>query len=237
MIPKDNNRPLWIGYYRISSNKQKGLGLDAQRARVRQAALEADATIIEEVWEIESGTETERPKLNKVLGLARKKNAIVVVAKADRLSRDLTYASYLVFKSGIKFKCLNMTPEAMENYIIFGVMFGMAAQEARFISQRTKEALGELKAKGIKLGRPNAKESITREMIDAATVQRIRKANENHNNIKAANEIRQYLFKGGKNTLLGIATHLNENGFLTSRGVLHTATSVKLLCNRFGIIR
>lgn len=237
MAQTDNRNPLWIGYYRISTNKQKGLGLDAQRARVRQAAMEANATIIAEVWETESGTETERPKLNKVLGLARKNNAVVVVAKADRLSRDLTYASYLVFKSGIKFNCLNMTPEAMENYIIFGVMFGMAAQEARFISQRTKEALAVLKAKGVELGRPNAKESITREMVEAATEQRIRKANENHNNIKAANEIRQYLSKGGNNTLLAIASHLNNNGYLTSRGVLHTATSVKLLCNRFGINR
>lgn len=235
-MTRNADKQKWVAYYRVSTRTQS-LGLDAQRSKVQKAAQEQGATIIAEVWEKESGTESVRPELNKALALTRTNNAVLVVAKADRLSRDPAYATELVFKSGIRVNVLNMTPEAMENYIVFGVMFGMAAQEAKYISERTKDALAEAKARGIQLGRPNAAESITTEMVEAATEARIKKANENPNNVAAANEIRRYLSKGGNNKLQAIATHLWENGYLTSRGVRHTPTSVKLLCNRFGIIR
>lgn len=229
----DNNTANWVAYYRVSTQKQ-GLGLDAQRKRVMDAAQAEGATIIAEVEEKESGKECNRPELNKALALARKHNATLVVAKHDRLSRDLSYASELVFKSGIAFKILNMPTEATNDYLLFGVYYGLAAQEAKMISDRTKQALQALKEKGVKLGNPKGAEAITPEIVEKASQARTRKANENANNIASANEIRNYIATG-KKSLRQIAQHLTDTGHLTSRGVFHTAKSVQLLCQRYNI--
>lgn len=234
-----NAAPKWVAYYRVSTKRQ-GLGLDAQRARVQAAAAEHGAVIISEIEEKESGKECNRPELNKALAEARRHGATIAVAKHDRLSRDLSFAAELVFKSGIRFAILNLPPEAMTDKLLFGVYFGLAAQEAQMISDRTKSALAALKAKGVKLGRPNAAESITPEMRAAATEVNRRKANENPNNIAAANEIRRYLADHSDRKERGlqrIADHLTEGGYYTARGVYHTAKSVDLLCKRFGIER
>lgn len=233
---KETTAPKWIAYYRVSTKRQ-GLGLEAQRARVRAAALEAGAEIVGEVEEKESGKECSRPGLNKAMAQARREGAVIAVAKHDRLSRDLAYASYLVFNSGLRFNILNLPPEAMTDPLLFGVYFGMAMREAQLISERTKAALAALKAKGVKLGRPDAATSITPEMITAATEARKRRAAENANNVASANEIRRYLNAGGCPKLQAIAAHLTENGFYTSRGVFHTAKSVSLLCRANGITR
>lgn len=226
----------WVAYYRVSTKRQ-GLGLEAQRARVEAAAAETGATIIAEVEEKESGKDDNRQGLKKAMAEAKRAGAFVVVAKHDRLSRDLGFASELIFKSGVKFVILNMPQEATSDPLLFGVYFGMAQREAQLISERTKAALAALKAKGVQLGRPNAKDSITPEMVSAASEARRRKAEENPNNVAAANEIRRYLDAGGKRTLTAIAEHLNANGFYTSRGVFHNAKSVALLCRARGIAR
>lgn len=231
--------PNWVAYYRVSTKRQ-GLGLDAQRARVLTAAAEAGAEIIAEVEEKESGKECNRPQLNKALAEARKHGATIVVAKHDRLSRDLSFAADLVFKSGLSFVILNLPPEAMTDPLLFGVYYGMAMKEAQLISERTTAALAALKAKGVKLGRPNAAESMTDEMRAAAAEVNRRKANENPNNVAAANEIRRYLSHHTDRKERGlqrIADHLTGGGYYTARGVYHTAKSVDLLCKRFGIER
>lgn len=229
----------WVAYYRVSTKRQ-GLGLEAQRARVQAAADEHGATIVAEIEEKESGKECNRPQLNKALAEARKHGATIAVAKHDRLSRDLSFAADLVFKSGINFAILNLPDEAMTDPLLFGVYFGMAMREAQLISERTTAALAALKAKGVKLGRPNAAESITPDMRAAAAEVNRRKANENPNNIAAANEIRRYLHdhtNPKERGLQRIADHLTAGGYYTARGVYHTAKSVDLLCKRFGIDR
>lgn len=228
------NKNAWVAYYRVSTKKQ-GLGLEAQKAAVLRAAEEQGATVIAEIEEKESGKECDRPGLNKAMATARKANAALVVAKHDRLSRDLGFASSTVFKSGISFVILNMPKEAMTDPLLFGVYYGMAMREAQLISERTKAALQALKAKGVKLGRPDAKTSLSNEMRAKAEEARKRKADENPNNIASANEIKRYLANGNKAKLSAIAQHLTENGYYTSRGVTHTAMSVKLLCQRYGI--
>lgn len=231
--------PKWIAYYRVSTKRQ-GLGLDAQRARVEAAAAEMGAIIIAEVEEKESGKECDRPELNKAMALARKHKAILTVAKHDRLSRDLAFAAELVFKTGVKFNILNFPDEAMSDPLFFGVYFGLAAKEAKLISERTSAALQALKAKGVKLGRPDAATSITPEMVAASVEVRKRKAEENPNNIAASNEIRRYLAEHTNRKERGlqrIADHLTEKGIYTSRGVFHTPMSVKLLCKRYEIAR
>jgi len=224
----------WIGYVRRSTQKQ-GITLDAQVKRIENAAREAGAEIIDIIHETESGKECNRKGIAKAMATSRKHNAVVVVAKYDRLSRDLTFASSVVFHSGVKFLILGFPPEAMTDPLLFGVYFGMAMREAQLISERTKAALAEKKAQGVKLGRPDAATSITDEMRAAATEARKRKAQENPNNIKSVNEIRRYLSTGGKGTLQAIAEHLTNEGCYTSRGVFHTPKSVSLLCASFGI--
>lgn len=166
IMKKTTDKQAWIAYYRVSTKRQS-LGLDAQRARVYASAKECGATIIAEYQEKESGKECDRPQLNKALIEARRNGATIVVAKHDRLSRDLAFAAELVFKSGVSFNILNIPLEAMHDPLLFGVYYGMAMKEANMISLRTKEALQAKKAKGKKLGSPNAvkiqeiKEAIT----------------------------------------------------------------------------
>lgn len=232
--PTDTTAPKWIAYYRVSTKRQS-LGLDAQRAKVEAAAAAAGAIIVDEIEEKESGKECNRPGLNKAMAMSRHHRAALVVAKADRLSRDLAFASEVVLKSGIEVIALNLPPEASKDALLFGVYFGLADREGKIISERTKAALAALKAKGVKLGRPDAAESITPEMRAKAAESRRRKAAENPNNVASANEVRRYLNAGGKRTLQAIADHLTESGYYTSRGVFHTPKSVSLLCKANGI--
>lgn len=165
--------PKWVAYYRVSTKKQ-GLGLEAQRARVEAAAAEAGANIVMEIEEKESGKECSRPGLNKALAEARKHGAIVCVAKHDRLSRDLSFAAELVFNSGLQFNILSLPPEATTSQLLFGVYFGLAAEEAKLISERTSAALQALKAKGVKLGCPA---SVEMQVMREHFAEQVRKEN------------------------------------------------------------
>lgn len=221
-----------VAYYRVSTKKQ-GLGLEAQRAIVEQYAEQSGATIINEFEEKESGKECDRPTLNLAMATARKHHAVLVVAKADRLSRDLSFAAQVFFKSGINVVALNLPEEAMSDRLMFGVYFGLAEQEAKLISQRTKAALAALKAKGVKLGRPNAE--ITPEMREAAATARREAADTNPANLAAADELRRFFAGATKRNLSAAARHLNEKQLYTPRGVFHDAKSVKLLIARYDI--
>lgn len=221
-----------VAYYRVSTKKQ-GLGLDAQRAIVEAYATDNGLDIVEEVEEKESGKECDRPGLNLAMATARRHRAALVVAKADRLSRDISFAAQVFFYSGLNVIALNLPAEATADRLMFGVYFGLAAQEAKLISDRTKAALAALKAKGVKLGRPNAE--ITPEMRKAAAKARKEAADNNPANLAAAAELRRYFAGAAKRNLSAAARHLNDLQMYTPRGVFHDAKSVKLLLNRYGI--
>lgn len=238
----------WVCYYRTSTEKQ-ALGLDVQQSAIQKEAIRCGATIVAEIEEQECGEERDRPGLNKAMALARKHKATLVAYKHDRLSRDLGFASDLIFNRGLKFKILNLPEIALQNHVVFGAMYGMAQEELKMIRNRTKDVRQEQKRlieeQGYyisKLGKVitymgNPKGEITPGMEKIASQSRTKIANENPNNIKASNEIKNYLKNGGKNTLQAIADHLTEEGYLTRRGVFHTPMSVKLLCQRYGIER
>lgn len=221
-----------VAYYRVSTKKQ-GLGLDAQRAIVEAYATDNGLDIVEEVEEKESGKECDRPGLNLAMATARRHRAALVVAKADRLSRDISFAAQVFFNSGLNVIALNLPAEATADRLMFGVYFGLAAQEAKLISDRTKAALAALKAKGVKLGRHNAE--ITPEMRKAAAKARKEAADNNPANLAAAAELRRYFAGAAKRNLSAAARHLNDLQLYTPRGVFHDAKSVKLLLNRYGI--
>lgn len=138
----------YVTYLRVSTKKQEesGLGLEAQRTTVSRFA--AEGGILAEYIEVESGKKSDRPRLREAIELCRREGVTLVVAKLDRLARNVLFTATLM-DSGIEFVCCDM-PSA--NRLTIHVLAAIAEDEARRISARTKAALAELKAKGVPLG-------------------------------------------------------------------------------------
>lgn len=142
-----------VAYYRVSTAKQgtSGLGLDAQRHAVSAFARARGLTVIQEFVEIETGTaKRQRPQLHAALQVARDARATLVIAKLDRLARNVAVVSSLM-EAKTPFVACDM-PDA--NELTVHVMAALAEHEARLISVRTKDALAAAKARGTRLGCP-----------------------------------------------------------------------------------
>lgn len=154
-LPPDATKsaPVFISYFRVSTNKQgvSGLGLEAQTATVKDYAHRSGGNIIATFQEVESGKRNDRPELLKALALCRQKKAILLIAKLDRLSRNVAFIANLM-ESRVEFVACDM-PEA--NKLTLHIMAAMAQHEREATSKRTKEALAAAKARGQKLGSPN----------------------------------------------------------------------------------
>jgi DNA invertase Pin-like site-specific DNA recombinase len=157
----------FVAYYRVSTTKQEvsGLGLEAQRSAVTRYLNGGAWELITEFQETETGKGADaigkRPQLRAALELCRKQGATLVIAKLDRLARNVHFVSGLM-ESKVKFVACDM-PEA--NELTIHVMAAFAEHEAKRISQRTKDALAAAKVRGVKLGtagpanlRPNIEE-------------------------------------------------------------------------------
>ena len=140
----------YVVYYRVSTKKQglSGLGLEAQRTIVENYIK--GNKVINEFTEIETGKSANRPQLNKALQACKENNATLIVAKLDRLARNLHFVTSLQ-AANIDFLCCDM-PTA--NRLTIHIIAAIAENEAQLISQRTKAALAEKKKQGIKLGNP-----------------------------------------------------------------------------------
>jgi DNA invertase Pin-like site-specific DNA recombinase len=139
----------WVCYYRVSTQRQgvRGLGLEAQRSAV-EAFLRGQGTVLAEFTEVESGKKVRRPQLQEALQLCRKQKATLVIAKLDRLARNVHFISGLM-ESGIDF-CAVDAPS--KNRFMLHIQAAFAEEEARRISERTKAALLAAKARGVDLG-------------------------------------------------------------------------------------
>ena len=155
-----------IAYYRVSTARQGecGLGLEAQRAKVQQLAAERRAEVVAEFVEVESGRKAGRPQLAAALAEARKRGAVVAVAKLDRIARDAELVLRLNREAerngmgGFLFCDLpDVDATTSAGRLILSVMASVAEFEGRRISERTREALAAAKARGVQLGglRPN----------------------------------------------------------------------------------
>jgi DNA invertase Pin-like site-specific DNA recombinase len=144
----------FIAYYRVSTNKQgqSGLGLEAQQAAVRAYLNGGEWSLLSEYQEIETGKGhdaiAKRPQLRTALSACQKQGATLIIAKLDRLARNVHFVSGLM-ESKVKFVACDM-PEA--NELTIHIMAAFAEHEAKRISQRTREALAIAKARGRKLG-------------------------------------------------------------------------------------
>lgn len=140
----------FIAYYRVSTQRQgrSGLGLEAQRELVEHYVDGTNGCVIEHFVEVESGKRSERSKLSEAIKNCRKYNAILLIAKLDRLARRVHFISGLM-ESGIQFRAADM-PNA--DRFMLHVYAAMAEEEGRRISDRTKQALKAAKARGVQLG-------------------------------------------------------------------------------------
>jgi DNA invertase Pin-like site-specific DNA recombinase len=199
----------FIAYYRVSTSRQglSMLGLEGQKSAV--LSYLNNRPLLAEFTDVETGKNDNRPQLLKAIDLAKQSNSILVIAKLDRLSRNLTFISTLM-DAKIKFLCCDM-PDA--NELTIHIFAALAQWERVRIAERTRTALQALKARGKKLGKP---ENFTDEVRKMGPVRLKQIATENPNNQKAKKVI-NLLNRNGKN-LREIAMELNEAGFRTSRG-------------------
>jgi DNA invertase Pin-like site-specific DNA recombinase len=140
----------FIAYLRVSTREQgnSGLGLEAQRETIRRYLNGGAWELVSEVVEIESGKRNDRPKLAEAIRLCRLYGATLVIAKLDRLARNVAFVSNLM-DGGVDFVIADF-PQA--NRLTIHILAAVAEYEAQIISQRTTEGLRAAKARGTVLG-------------------------------------------------------------------------------------
>lgn len=202
-----SNNTKYVAYYRVSTDRQgqSGLGLDAQRAAVAKHIGQAE--LVAEFTEVESGRKNDREQLAAALATAKRAKAMLVIAKLDRLARNVHFVSGLL-ESGVPFVCADM-PEADRTFLQMMAVF--AEWEARKISERTKAALAQVKAQGRTLGSP------TPEIGSAAGIARIQAKADAYAD-RVGPVVREIISKTGAKTLREIAAELTMRGIETPRG-------------------
>jgi DNA invertase Pin-like site-specific DNA recombinase len=223
-----------IAYYRVSTQKQgrSGLGLEAQQVALKAFAERNGATIVAEYTEIETGKKSDRPQLQQAIAHTRSAEGTLVVAKLDRLARNVAFLGKLM-ESGVEFLAVdNQHANRMTLYILMAV----AEEEARLTSQRTKDALAALKARGVKLGA--AREGHCAGKADwrgwREGVKNAAKAREERTKAHYQYILQtiQVMREHGR-TYQEICNLLNEQGHLTSAGKPFTETAISRLIARY----
>jgi DNA invertase Pin-like site-specific DNA recombinase len=211
----------FVAYYRVSTARQgkSGLGLEAQRAAVREHLNGGTWQVVAEFTEIESGKNADRPKLAAALKECRLRRAKLIIAKLDRLARNVAFVSNLM-ESGVEFEAVDF-PQA--NRLTIHIMAAIAEHEAKMISDRTKAALAEAKRRGLGGYRgyqPTAKD---RAAGQAAIRERVRK--------RATDlmPIIEDLQVAGAASLSAIAAGLDARGIPAARGGRWSAQQVSRL--------
>lgn len=210
----------YVAYYRVSTNKQE-YGVDAQRTSVKQFT---NSLIDAEFIEIESGKKDNRPVLHEAIQYCQKNRGTLVIAKLDRLSRDVAFI-FSLKKAGVEFVCVDL-PEL--NTLTLGVFASFAQFEAERISTRTKEALKARKDKGL-----------TKRVVNNLTPERMKMGHQAiSSGARTAKEVVQVLpiitsMREDGATYRDIAAFLNSRHFTTRTGKEFSATSVYRIEKRF----
>lgn len=211
----------FVTYLRVSTERQgkSGLGLEAQRAAVAAHVL-GRGEVVAEFVEVESGKRADRPQLALALAEAKRAGAVLLIAKLDRLARNVAFIANLL-ESGVEVTAADM-PEA--NRFVLHIMAAVAEQEGRAISERTKAALAAAKARGVKLGwsSPERASEQRQAAKKGAAVNRARAFTHAKNVLPVIEQI-----MAGGASLRQIADDLNARGIKTARGGLWYAGTVK----------
>ena len=212
-----------VAYYRVSTTEQgdSGLGMEAQKAAVLDYATRNGLAIIAEFVEIESGTDNDRPELMKaIMKTKRTRGSSLIVKSQCRLARKATKALSI-------FESVPVVVSDRPNMTTLEVQFRaiIDEEEARRISDRTKAALRALKARGVKLGKP---ENLTAEAQQKGAVANSRKAGERNRGVVPT--ILQLRSAGLG--MASIAKRLNADGIPTAMGGDWHAAQVQRILKR-----
>jgi DNA invertase Pin-like site-specific DNA recombinase len=212
-----------IGYIRVSTAKQgrSGLGLEAQQAALAKFAEAEGFRFLDTFQENESGADDDRPALNAAINRARKAKAPIIVAKLDRLSRDVHYISGLM-KHRVPFIVAELGIDT--DPFMLHLFAALAEKERAMISRRTKDALAAAKARGVRLGNPN----LAATTAEAAAA---RAAAADAFAAKVRPIIRE-IQNSGVTSLRGVARALTARGIRTVRGGDWTAVQVSDILRR-----
>lgn len=210
----------YVAYYRVSTRRQgaSGLGLEAQRTAVSDH-LRDDDHVIAEYMEVESGKRKDRPALQEAIERARLTGARLIVAKLDRLARNLHFISTLM-EAKVKFVAADL-PDATD--LTVHILAAVAEAEAKMISERTKAALAASKARGQQLGNHgsnlrNQAVGLQRSLRNRQEAARQRAAGVHKVIVEAQGQ--------GVTSLAQIACYLNCRSIRAARGGAWTATAV-----------
>ncbi|RWP21024.1 MAG: recombinase family protein [Mesorhizobium sp.] len=217
-----------VAYYRVSTQRQgrSGLGIEAQRAAVARFAEAEGMIILQEFTEVETGKGADaldrREQLNAALALARQSKCPVVVAKLDRLSRDVAFIAGLMVQR-VPFIVAELGADA--DPFMLHLYAALAEKERRLISERTKAALASRKTTGMKLG------NLTNTAEAAAKGRRI--------SVREADQFAQSVLpiiasiqRSGITSLRGLAIALNNRGVRTARNGRWQVSNVRNILGR-----
>jgi DNA invertase Pin-like site-specific DNA recombinase len=216
-----------VAYYRVSTARQgkSGLGIEAQREAVQRFAEGEGIDVLAEHVEIETAKGADaldrRPELAAALTQARKAKCPVLVAKLDRLSRDVHFISGLM-SHRVPFIVAELGADA--DPFMLHLYAALAEKERALISQRTKAALAVKKAQGVRLGNPRAAEAA----VKAHAAVRVAADQFAANALPIVREIQA----SGLTSLREIAGALNARGVYTARGGKWHASTVANLLTR-----
>ena len=211
----------YAAYYRVSTDRQgkSGLGLEAQKQAIEQYCTVSDGTIEQDFIEVESGKKNNRPELEDAIRYCRKHKTVLLIAKLDRLSRNLHFITGLM-ESGIDFVAAD-NPHA--NKLMLHMLAAFAEHEREMIAERTRNALKAAAQRGVELGR-----------YGKVLAQ---------NNKHAANEFALSLSpvikdiqSQGIQSLSAIAEELNQKGIRTYRDHLWHPQTVYNLLQRIEVL-
>ncbi|AXI56927.1 DNA invertase [Sulfitobacter sp. JL08] len=199
----------YVVYKRVSTKGQgeSGLGLEAQQRDIGlylENYAPKEHKVIDTFTDVLSGASSDRPQLNKAIKMAKENNAILLIAKLDRLSRKVSFIATLMDDPKLMLRVAVM-PNADKFQL--HIYAALAEQEREFISTRTKAALKEAKARGVKLG--GYREG-TKKRHKALQVEALKRAQHVYPTIKA--------YRDSGLTLQQTADEMNRIGLKTARG-------------------
>jgi len=204
---------IFVSYLRVSTTEQgqSGLGLEAQRHAVGEYINRVSSELVAEFVEIESGSRNDRPQLKAAIDLCKKQKATLIIAKLDRLARNVAFISTLM-ESGISFLAAD-NPHA--NKLMIHMLAAFAEHERDQIRERTKSALAAATARGVVLGRYGRE--VLSKQNRAKAIELARQLG------PVLTELRGHL------TFEQMARVMNDRGIPTARGKRwHTATVHRL---------
>ncbi len=217
-----------VAYLRVSTQRQgrSGLGIEAQRSAIARFAETEGIAIIAEFVEVETGKGSDaldrRPQLAAALSLAKQQKCPVVVAKLDRLSRDVAFISGLMAQR-VSFVVAELGTDA--DPFMLHLYAALAEKERRLISERTRAALSTRKASGTRLGNPT-------NTAEAAARGREVSIRESERFAATVLPVIDSIRRSGITSLRGIAIALNNRGVRTARGGTWQVSNVRNLVRR-----